>query len=511
MKNLRPWVKIVAIMVAVLGLGFGIYKATNKGGSDSSGKNDSGGGLFSSIGNSDVITISVNTYAGFTPIVWLNGGLEPNENSVIYKEFGLKLKINIQDDFGASRAAFKKGENDIVYCTTDVVCTEMGAGSDMTDARQFMILNKSRGADAIVVNKNIKTVADLAGKKIAFAPGTASHTLLINTLETNGISPDKIQMVKVGNGMDAAAAFKAGQVDAAVVWAPDDADLVATIPGSKVIVSTKQASELITDGLLAKAEYLEKNKDKMTKLVSAILYANSLMNSDQATINQAAKYFAKAFGTDEAFCINGCKNIHFTTLGDEVNFLGLNSSYTGTTADQVYSKMSRIYEGLGLTKSPLSWRKVSDTSIIEELVASGWSKGDQSAEGAKTFTAPTKEVENSAAISNKKLTIQFATGSNVVDGDARSMIDREFVSIAKQFASMRIRVEGNTDWTGDENYNKKLSYNRAKAVVDYLVEEYGFDKNRFVVKGNGSEHAINAGVKGSNADYRTTDFELIEE
>ena len=91
------------------------------------------------------------------------------------------------------------------------------------------------------------------------------------------------------------------------------------------------------------------------------------------------------------------------------------------------------------------------------------------------------------------------------------MIDREFVSIAKQFASMRIRVEGNTDWTGDENYNKKLSYNRAKAVVDYLVEEYGFDKNRFVVKGNGSEHAINAGVKGSNADYRTTDFELIEE
>lgn len=505
MKNLKPWVKIALIVVLVTGLIFAAMKFTGK-----SGGVSKSGGIFG--GDKDVITVGVNTYAGFTPIIWLNGGLEPNENSVLFKEYGIKLKIVIQDDFVAGRAAFKNGDIDVIYCTTDVLCTEMGAGSDMSEAKQFMILNKSRGADAMVVNKNIKTVADLKGKKIAVAEGTASHTLLINTLETNGINPSEVTIVKVDNGMDAAAAFKSGQVDACVTWAPDDADCVKAIAGSKILVSTKQASELVTDGLIAKQSYIDGNKENLTKFVSAILYANSLMNTDPTKVAEAAKYFAKAFGTDEAFCINGCSNIRFATLGDEANFLGLNSSYTGTNANEIYSKMSRIYEKIGLTKNPMNWMKVSDLSIIEALIAKPADvKGDQSAEGVKTFSAPTKEFETTQAISNKKLSINFPPNGDILDNDARAMIDREFVGISKQFASARIRVEGNTDNTGDASYNKKLSQRRAMSVVNYLVKEYGFDKNRFIIVGNGPDKAIKAGVSGDNAAYRVTDFELLSE
>ena len=512
MRNLKPWVKIALIVIVIAGLAFGIKMVT---GNKTDGVKSNKSGFLSGLigGDNDVINVGVNTYVGFLQLVWLNNGLEPNEDSPIYKDYGLKLNITINDDFDAGRAAFKNGDIDLIYCTTDVLCTEMGSGSDMLDAREFMILDKSRGADVIVVNKNINTVADLKGKTIAFAESTVSQSLLLNVLETNGVNPSDIKYVKVGDGIQAAEYFKAGKVDACVTWSPIDADCIKAISGSKALISTKQASELSSDGLLAKSEYIEKNKDKLVKLASAVLYANSLMTNDEKTLKQAAEIFSKCFeGFKPQDCIDGSKNVRYVTLGDQINYFGLNSSFTGVTAEQIYSKMARTYESIGLTNNPAPWRKVGDTSIIEELVNNqGQVKGEQSAESVKTFTAPTKEHETKAEISDKKLAVQFQTNSSVLDNDARALIDREFVSIAKQFRDIRIRVEGNTDNVGNPEYNKELSYKRAQSVVNYLVNDYGFDKNRFIIVGNGSKHAIESGSNGSDASYRVTDFQLINE
>ncbi|MDE5888666.1 MAG: OmpA family protein, partial [Bacilli bacterium] len=520
---LRPWTKIV-LVIALVGLAiFGISKFT--GSNTIENKNDNKGffsNLFSGDSDKDVITIGTNTYAGFMPFMYLNGGLDPNENSVIYKDYGLKLKIVVQDDFQAGRAAFRNDDIDIIYCTADALPVEMSEGSEMSDARLFNISNWSRGADAIVVNKNINNVGDLIGKVVACSEGTASHTLLLNTLETNGIGYDKVNMgegvdknkvnVKVvGSGLDAAAIFKAGQCDAAVVFSPDDQDIVNSINGSKVLVSTKQATNIICDCLIAKQSYLESNKENVQKLISALLYANTLMNTDENAVNEAARAFAKSYGTDEQFAIDGSKNIHYATLGDEVNFFGLNSSYTGIKGDELYSKMARTYEGLNLCKRPLAWRKVSNSDIIEGIMNSDDVKGNQEAESSKTFTAPTKDIENKVAISDKKLTIEYPTNSDILDNDAKTLIDREFVSIAKQFAGARVKIVGNTDNTGNAVYNIDLSKRRAQSVANYLIKEYGFDTNRFIIIGNGSKKAIEDGVNGANQQYRTTDFLLVSE
>lgn len=511
----RGWVKIAAVVIAVAAVVFGISKYSGNG-----DKGTSLSGLFKS---DDVIVVGTNTYAGFMPFMYLNGGLEPNEDCVLYKEYGIKLKIVIQDDFQAGRAAFKNDDINIIYCTADALPVEMSEGSDMTDARLFNLSNWSRGADAIVVNKNVKTVGDLIGKIVACSEGTASHTLLLNTLETNGITsdkvntgssidPNKVNIKVVSNGLDAAQIFKAGQCDAAVVFSPDDQDIVATMKGSKVLVSTKQASNIICDCLLAKETYLENNKEKVQKLISALLYANTLMNTDENAVKTAAKAFAKAYGTDEQFAIDGSKNIHYATLGDEENFFGFNSSYTGMKGDDLYSKMSRTYESLKLCNKPIAWRKASNSDIIEYLSSNAKEvKGEQGAESEKTFSAPTQETENKEVISDKKLTIEYPVNGDVLDNDAKALIDREFVVIAKQFAGSRVKIIGNTDNTGDYNSNVELSKRRAQSVANYLIKEYGFDNNRFIIIGNGPKQAIADGVQGSNQKYRTTDFQLVGE
>ncbi|MFN4235462.1 MAG: OmpA family protein [Bacteroidia bacterium] len=49
---------------------------------------------------------------------------------------------------------------------------------------------------------------------------------------------------------------------------------------------------------------------------------------------------------------------------------------------------------------------------------------------------------------------------------------------------MKVEISGHTDAKGNEDYNLKLSQDRAQAVVDYLINR-GIDKNRMIAKGYG--------------------------
>lgn len=491
---------VIILLVAIIGavLYFsGALKSVSKTAAKSGGKYDA--------------TIAVNTYCGFEPIVWGNGGLDGSKDSYFYKKYGLRLKILIMDDFDAARAGLKDGSVDIEYCTLDALPTEMSASGTMSDMRYFMLLNFSAGADAIVADGSINNIADLKGKKIAYAEGTASHTLLMNALETNSMSMDDIIPVKVGSGLEAAQAFKSRAVSAACVWAPDDEDCVSGVKGSKVLTSTAAASSLVSDGLIARKEWLENNTDLAAKIVEAILWANSEIRCNKSAFDEGAEVFAKAFETDKEFALASSTKINYATLEDEENWFGLNSSYSGMTGERIYTKMGRSYSDIGLAKSVMPWSKVAYTEIIEKVISENTLDNSQSAAGTarRSFSEPTSGMETAPALSDKKVTINFATGSYALDNEARSVIDREFADIVMQFSGARIRVEGNTDNTGDYNMNMRLSKARAQSVVDYLVKEYGIDRNKFIVVGNGPKHAVADNVKGPDAGYRTTDLQIL--
>ena len=456
------------------------------------------------------LTLGINTWSGFAPIVWMNGGLDPNTDSELYQKYGIKLQIKINDVFDDSRNNFKVGTYDLVYATADVLPIEMGAGSGMVEAEavMFMQVDWSRGGDAIVVRKGINKVSDLKGKTIAYAVGTASNSLLIKVLESNGLKISDVVLKKASDGIEAAKFYKAGQVDAAVVWSPDDLDCVDAIPGTKVLVNTKTATHIIADGILVKEPFLEDNYELLVRFATAWLDANAQLNGSDALKHAAAEVCATAWDMDAAFFYDGITNVRLTTLGDNKDFFGLNPRYLGITGEQLYSKMSIVYGDLNLAKNSVAWRTVSNTSVIEGLTSV---PGNQASESVAKFSPVTAEVKQKEAISNKQVTINFPTGSSTLTDDAKYTIDREFVDLAKTFASARIRIEGNTDAVGDAGFNQTLSFKRAQAVANYLAKNYGFDTNRFIVIGNGEAKANAAGVTGANETYRRTDFQLVEE
>lgn len=46
--------------------------------------------------------------------------------------------------------------------------------------------------------------------------------------------------------------------------------------------------------------------------------------------------------------------------------------------------------------------------------------------------------------------------------------------LLSSFNNARVRIEGNTDNTGNRAYNESLSSRRAQAVANYLINDYGF-------------------------------------
>jgi outer membrane protein OmpA-like peptidoglycan-associated protein len=83
------------------------------------------------------------------------------------------------------------------------------------------------------------------------------------------------------------------------------------------------------------------------------------------------------------------------------------------------------------------------------------------------------------------------------------------VRFLKENPAVTIRVEGHTDHTGSDDYNMKLSKNRAEAVRNYLISQ-GVDSRRIQVKGYGESQPVaeNSTAKG-RAKNRRVEFVIL--
>ena len=202
-------------------------------------------------------------------------------------------------------------------------------------------------------------------------------------------------------------------------------------------------------------------------------------------------------------------NVRLATHGDNKNFFRLNSDYKGVAGDDLYRNMTDKYSDLKYIEGRVpAWRQVAYPSLVSSTTLT--SPADFP-EKSKSYTKATEADKTKTALATKAVRISFRTAEYRLDDNAKYIIDKEFVDIAKVFNS-RIRIEGNTDNVGSAAANKSLSLKRANAVADYLITEHGMPKNIFIIVGNGSNKPVASNETGKGrAKNRRTDFELIAE
>lgn len=85
--------------------------------------------------------------------------------------------------------------------------------------------------------------------------------------------------------------------------------------------------------------------------------------------------------------------------------------------------------------------------------------------------------------------INFASGSNAIPRENEELLKKSAEAIKQAPAGTKLEVGGHTDNKGDAAGNEKLSANRAKAVMDYLVKA-GVSKDALIAKGYGSTKPV---------------------
>jgi outer membrane protein OmpA-like peptidoglycan-associated protein len=105
--------------------------------------------------------------------------------------------------------------------------------------------------------------------------------------------------------------------------------------------------------------------------------------------------------------------------------------------------------------------------------------------------------------------ILFETGKAILTSSSYTELDR-LLNIMQENAEMKIEISGHTDKTGSEAINFKLSEDRAKAVVEYLVQK-GVDRNRMEYKGFGSLQPVTENTTPQGrAKNRRVEFKILE-
>ena len=169
----------------------------------------------------------------------------------------------------------------------------LAAGAQIT---YFATESPSPTAQAIVVKADspIRTLAQLRGRKVAFAKGAGAHYLLVAALRSAGLTLADIEPAYLSPA-DGRAAFENGSVAAWVIWDPFLA-AVQRQSGARVLRDGQGLSEY-RRFYMASTAYAKRRNDVLSALFAQLRNAGTWIKANPA---EAAQWYAPVIGLDAA-------------------------------------------------------------------------------------------------------------------------------------------------------------------------------------------------------------------
>jgi NitT/TauT family transport system substrate-binding protein len=236
------------------------------------------------------LTLGLSGWTGFAPLTLA-------KEAGIFEKHG--LDVTLKKIPQASRhLAMASGD---IQCAATTVETWIVWNANGVPATQIFQLDKSYGADGMVVRNDVNVIADLKGKSVAAsAPGTAPYFTLAWFLSKNGLSVKDVNVVNLEPG-PAAQAFLAGQTDAAMTYEPYLSS-VREKPEAGKIIATTLDYPMIMDTVGCTPAFLEANPDAAKALAASYFEALEFIATKQdeayeimgADVKQSGEKFGKS-------------------------------------------------------------------------------------------------------------------------------------------------------------------------------------------------------------------------
>lgn len=422
------------------------------------------------------------------PGIYFNKGWKGNAESRFFTEFGFKVEFVLFDNFDKAMDAWEKDEFDVMIHSIDEMPSFYERWED-EEPQIFMQLDWSRGDLAMIANKKYKSVNDLDNKRIGVRRGSATETFVHRALEASGMSSRDVLFSGSITNEEIYEKFNRNDIQAFVVSTNEGEELARRL-NANLLQTTEQASHVVARSFVVKKEFLQEKKNVINQFYKAWMTAVSEIQNDRNAFESAAYIYAKDTKHTETEVQKMMNSVRLASHEDNKNFFSLNSSYKGLKAEEVYKDMGKVYATAKLAPSARPrWKSLLYLDAITE--ADSELQGQAfDGEGNKDFELAPKAVYDQDPFATKSLIINFAPGTSNLAQSAKSFIDVRISDLLESYCNTRVRIEGNVSSTGDEEADRLLSEERARAVVSYLIDRYDYDPDRFLIKGNGSSNPV---------------------
>ena len=216
------------------------------------------------------VAIAISGWTGFAPLTLA-------KEAGLFKKHGLDVDIKKipQKD---RHLAIASGD---VQCAATTVETWVVWNANGVATTQIFQLDKSYGADGMVVKPNITKIADLKGKTVAAsAPGTAPYFTLAWMLKKNGLSVKDVKVVNL-EPQAAANAMIAGTdgIDAAMTYEPY-LSAVRAKPQAGNIIATTLEYPMVMDTFGCTPKFLADNPKAAKALADGYFDAVAMIKAE---------------------------------------------------------------------------------------------------------------------------------------------------------------------------------------------------------------------------------------
>jgi NitT/TauT family transport system substrate-binding protein len=460
----------------------------------------------------NVVDIELSEYAGYAGLIVANGGLEPNDHSVFARKHGFKVRIKLSEE--ESWNALNSGKMAASATTVDVLSVY---------GRQFQVvvpvqIGFSRGADGLVVRKEVRKINDLRGKIIAASQFTEADFFIRYLAQEAGVGvnmltstkdkadPDRINLVYADDAFVACDHFLSdidggeSRLMGCVTWAPRTTEAVTESKGKAVLLTTNKNLLVIADVLIVNKGFAQSNPKMVAGLVDGLLEGNKMVRENTSAHLDT---IGKAFKWDREKTKGELQKIHLANGPENLAFFSGAIDAAGSFSG-IYQSAVLAY-GPELIKDPVDAERFVDTQHLKALEAAGAFAGQQIAI-APIRSSSSGPLENDPLLS-KNIRFLFEPNSAKLDLNSKENMDnlgaiRRLLQVSP---GSTILLRGHVDPSnkaefqeqGGEAYVRQmalravqLSKDRAAEIKRLLVDREKVEPTRLDTVGRGWEEPI---------------------
>ena len=204
---------------------------------------------------------------GLSSVSALHSAVWIAEQKGLFRKQGIDVEVIVTGQGGTAVSALLAGDIQTASSAGDsLVNAALRGGETVMIAG---VINK--GLQRIMVRPEIKTPADLKGKKVGVTRiGAVSHSVLLMMLKRWNMSPNDVQVIQVGSSPNMLASLDKGGIDGAVLTIPSM--FVAEDRGYKILIDLADTDIYYLHTMIATTRsYIKSNRDKLIRYLKGYL------------------------------------------------------------------------------------------------------------------------------------------------------------------------------------------------------------------------------------------------